>query len=97
MIWVFVSCARFLLVIGVRFVGLAVLDGVAISLAVGRGCHCRCGHRPWVMVVVLGFFCLGCWVAMVVRCLATTVVGCACVVGCHLICGVGLVVLWVAV
>ena len=39
------------------------------------------------------FFCLACWVAMVVWCLATTVVGCACVVGFRLICGAGLVVL----
>ena len=29
----------FLLVMGVRFVGLAVLDGVAVGLAMGCGCH----------------------------------------------------------
>ena len=37
-----------------------------------------------------GFFCLGCWVAMVVRYLATVVVRC-------LICGAGLAVLWDAI
>ena len=54
----------------------------------------------WVMSVTVGvamcrgcgaeFFCLGCWVAMVVWCLATVVVQC-------LICGAKLAVLWVAV
>ena len=65
----------FLLVIGIRFMGLVVLNGVVVGLAVGVtvglvvGCRChrRCGHGPWVMVMVLGFFfCLGCWVVMVV-------------------------------
>ena len=31
--------------------------------------HCQFGYGLWIMVVVLGFFCLGCWVTMVVRCL----------------------------
>ena len=68
--------------------------GVTVSLAVGCGCHCQCGHGPWVAVMVLGFFCLGCWLVMVVRFLATTVVGCACVMGCRLICGAELVAVW---
>ena len=98
-IWVFVGCCApvgfcwlcsgggFLLVMGVRFVGLAV--GVTVSLRVGCGCHCWCGHGhgSWLCA---GFFCLGYWVAMVVRSLATAVVQC-------LICGAGLAVLWVAV
>ena len=52
-----------------------------VGLVVGHGCGAGL------------FFCLACWVAMVVWCLATTVVGCACVVGFRLICGAGLVVL----
>ena len=44
----------FLLVMGVRFVGLAMLDGVVVGLAVGCGCHCQCGQGPSVVVVVLG-------------------------------------------
>nr|POE77259.1 hypothetical protein CFP56_29761 [Quercus suber] len=77
-----------------------MLDGVAVSLAVGCGCHRRLGRGLWVSLSVwpwaMGrgcgarFFCLGCWVAMVVRCLATTVVQC-------LICGAGLAMLWLAV
>ena len=62
--WVFVGCdpvgfcwlwcsSGFLLVMGVRFVGLAMLDGVAVGLAVGCGCHCQCGQGPSVVVVVL--------------------------------------------
>ena len=53
-IWVFVGCDPvgfcwllcfngFLLVMGVRFVGLAVLDGVSVGLAMGCGCHCWFG------------------------------------------------------
>ena len=30
--------------------------GVTVGLAVGCGCHYRCGHGPWVAVMVLGFF-----------------------------------------
>ena len=50
------------LVMGVRFVGLVMLDGVIVGLVVGYGCHRQCGHGPWVVVVVvmLGFFA---WVA----------------------------------
>ena len=90
----------FLLVMGVRFVGLVMLDGIVIGLAVGYGCHRQFGHGLWVSLLVwpwamgrgcgVGFFCLGCWVATVVRCLATAVVWC-------LICGAGLAVLWVAI
>ena len=36
----------FLLVVVVKFVGLVV----------SRGCHRWFGPRPWVMVVVLGYF-----------------------------------------
>ena len=35
--------------------GLAMLDGIAVGLAVGCGCHCQCGQGPSVVVVVLGF------------------------------------------
>ena len=81
--------------------GLAMLDGVAVGLAVGHGCHRRFGRGLWVSLSMwpwamgrgygAGFFCLGCWLVMVVRFLATTVVGCACVMGCRLICGAELV------
>ena len=50
---------------------------VTVGVAMGRGCGAE-------------FFYLGCWVAMVVWCLATVVVRC-------LICGAKLAVLWVAV
>ena len=62
MIWVFVDCDRvgfcwlcssgFSLVMGVRFVGLVVLDGVVIGLAVGCGCHHRFGRGLWVSLSV---------------------------------------------
>ena len=38
----------FWLVMGVRFMGLAMLDGIAVGLAGGHGCHRRFGHRLWV-------------------------------------------------
>jgi len=108
-IWVFVG-GEFLLVMGVRFVGLAVLDGVTVGLAVGCGYHRRfgsgrhrwCGHGPWAMgrgygagFFLLGF--LGSNGGSMSGYNGGSVVGCACVVGCCLICGAGLVVLWVAV
>ena len=51
---------------------------------------------------------LWCWVFFLLKSLGNDggsmfghsgglVLGCACVVGCHLICGAGLVVLWVAI
>ena len=33
--------------------------GVTVGLAIGCGCHYRCGHGPWVAIMVLGFFLLG--------------------------------------
>ena len=95
---------------GVRFVGLFVLDGVAVGLAVGRGCHCWFGCGFWVSSSVwpwaLGRGCgarffllrlLGSDGGSVSSYSGGLVVGCACVVGCSLICGARLVVLWVAV
>ena len=90
----------FLLVIGAKFVGLAMLDGVAVGLTMGCECYLRCGHRPWVVVVMLDFFLLrllGSDGGSVSGYSSGSVVGCACVVGCYLICGAGLAVLWVAV
>ena len=94
---------EFLLVMGVRFVGLVVLDGIAIGLAVGHGCHCRCGHGPWVVVVVLGFFLLrllgsdgglvfgysGGWLCLCCGLPFDFWCWVSCAVGCGLICGFG--------
>ena len=88
----------FLLVMGIKFVGLVVLDGVIVGLAVGCGCHHQCGHGSW----------LWCWAFFLLGLLGSdgglvsgysggSVVGCACVVGYRLICGDGLAVLWVTV
>ena len=61
--------------------------GVSVGVAMGRGCG-------------VGFFLLGLLGSdggSVFGYSGGLVVGCACVVGCRLICGVGLVVLWVVV
>ena len=76
--------------------------GVIVGLAVGRRCHRRCGHGPWVMVVVLVFFffllgLLGCDGGSMSGYSYGLVVSCACIVACRLICCAGLVVLWVVV
>ena len=94
----------------VRFVGLAVLVGFAVSLAVGCGCHCRFGCGLWVSPLVwswaMGRGCgarffllwlLGSDGGSVSGYSGGSVVGCAYVVGRRLICGVGLVVLWIVV
>ena len=49
----------FLLVMEIRFVGLVVLDGVVVGLAVGYGCYRQCGHGCWLCCWAF-FFCLGC-------------------------------------
>ena len=55
------SNGGFLLVMEVRFVGLAVLDGIAVSLVVGCGCHQRRCHRAQPSD-------LWCWVGCAVGC-----------------------------
>ena len=55
------SDSGFLLVMVVRFVGLAVLNGVTIGLAVGCGCHRQWRHRAQP-------FDLWCWVGCAVGC-----------------------------
>ena len=56
---------------------------------------------PWVLVVLLGFFfllgLLGSNGGLVSGYSGSSVVGYACVVGYHLICGAGLAVLWLTV
>ena len=74
--------------------------GVTVGLAVGRRCYRWFGRGPWVVVVVLGFFLLGLLGSdggSMSGYNCGLVVGCACVMACRLICGVGLVVLWVVV
>ena len=106
-IWVFVGCdpvgfywllcfGGFLLVMGVRFVGLVVLDGIAVGLWVSLSVWswamgCGCGARFFLLGL------LGSDGGLVPGYSGGSVVGCACVVGCRLICGAGLVVLWVVV
>ena len=85
----------FLLVMGVKYVSLAVLDGVAICLVVGHGCHHWFSRGLWVS--------LSMWPWAMgrggsVSCYNDgSVVGCVCVMGYCLICGARLVVLWVVI
>ena len=68
----------------------------------GSGRHRWCGHGPWAMGhgYGAGFFLLGLLGSnggSMSGYNGGSVVGCACVMGCCLICGAGLVVLWVTV
>ena len=84
--------------------------GVTVGLAVGCGCHRRFGRGSWVSLLVwswvvgrgcgVGFFLLGLLGSdggSLSGYSGGSVVGCACVMGCRLICDAGLVMLWVTV
>ena len=92
------------------FVGLVVLAGFAVSLAMGCGCHYRFGRGLWVSPSVWSwamgrgcgarFFLLGLLGSnggSVSGYSGGSEVGCACVVGRRLICGAGLAMQWVVV